>query len=337
MSEIKVCVVGAGGLVGSRVVAGLERTGMTMRMVVTGHGKSVGAKMSWHGADLTIEKHTAGRVKDADLVILCTPTESSRQIAEELRGGPVVFDTSSAFRMDPDVPLVVVDVNPDDAFSHKGLIAGPNCSTIQLVMALKPILDRWGLERIHVATYQAVSGIGYRAVRQLEEESMERLCPDQETPPRESETSQFPHPMAFNVIPQVDSFLPDGYTKEEMKMANETRKILKTPQLRFSCTCARVPVFVGHCEECLVETQQPADLDELREALSSAKGVIVVDDVGASQYPMPVTCENSDYVYVGRIRKDLSSENGLLLWVAADNLLIGAATNAVNVATLLLS
>lgn len=330
-----VAVVGAGGLVGSRVVAGLEKSGVhSIDLMLTGLGKSVGTSLPFRGENLKVEKNSVAKLRTADIVVLCTPTEVSYELASELRGGPVVIDTSSAYRMDPDVPLVVADVNPYDAKNHKGLIAGPNCSTIQLVMVLKPIMERYGLERVHVATYQAVSGVGYRAVRQLEEETLQRLClgkigynPD----------SQFPHQMAFNVIPQVDSFLPDGYSKEEMKMVNESRKILGIPDLRMSCTCVRVPVLIGHSEECLVETKEEAGLDELRALLRESRGVVVLDNPKDSQYPMPTICENTDEVYVGRIRKDLSSQNGLLMWVVADNLLIGAATNACNLVKLLLS
>ncbi|HHW27128.1 MAG TPA: aspartate-semialdehyde dehydrogenase [Firmicutes bacterium] len=332
----KVAVVGAGGLVGGRVVAGLDKSGIdSLELTLTGLGKSIGKTLTFRGEDLTIEKTTISKLKSADIVVLCTPTEASRQLVSELRGGPVIIDTSSAFRMDPDVPLVIADINPDDAKNHKGLIAGPNCSTIQLVMVLKPILDRYGLERVHVATYQAVSGVGYKACCQLEEESFQRLCLGK--PGYDPTDSEFPHPIAFNVIPQVDSFLPDGYTKEEMKMVNESRKILGLPGLRMSCTCVRVPVFIGHCEECLVETREEADLDDLRTLLRGAKGVVVLDNPQESQYPMPIICDGTEEVYVGRIRKDLSSRNGLLMWIAADNLLIGAATNACNLVKLLLS
>ncbi len=331
----RVVIVGAGGLVGGRVVSGLEKAGIeSLELTLTGLGKSVGSTIQFRGESLKVEKNSTETLRRADVVVLCTPTEASRELVAEVRGGPVLIDTSSAFRMDPDVPLVVADVNPDDVKHHKGLIAGPNCSTIQLVMVLKPILERYGLERIHVATYQAVSGIGYRAVRQLEEESFQRLCLGE---PGYNPDSQFPHQMAFNVIPQVDSFLPDGYTKEEMKMVNESRKILDIPDLRISCTCVRVPVLIGHGEECLVETKEEADPDDLRAILSKARGVVVLDNPAELQYPMPITCEDSDQVYVGRIRKDLSSKNGLLMWVVADNLLIGAATNACNLVKLLLS
>ena len=331
----RVSIVGAGGLVGGRVAAGLEKSGIeSLELTLTGLGKSVGKTIPFRGENLKVEKSSVERLKQADVVVLCTPTEASRELVAELQGGPVLVDTSSAFRMDPDVPLVVADVNPGDIKNHKGLIAGPNCSTIQLVMVLRPIQERYGLERIHVATYQAVSGVGYKAVCQLEEESFQRLCLGK---PGYNPDSQFPHQMAFNVIPQVDSFLSDGYTKEEMKMVNESRKILGIPDLRMSCTCVRVPVLIGHSEECLVETKEEADLDDLRAVLRDTKGVVVLDNPADLQYPMPIICEDTDEVYVGRIRKDLSSRNGLLMWVVADNLLIGAATNACNLVKLLLS
>ncbi|MGI6633106.1 MAG: aspartate-semialdehyde dehydrogenase [Bacillota bacterium] len=327
-------VVGAGGLVGRRVVRNLSKSNIDgLELVLTGLGKSVGTSVPFGDKTLTIRKTDVNDLKSMDAVILCTPTSASRELADALVGGPVIIDTSSAFRMDPEVPLVVPEVNPEDALSHKGLIAGPNCSTIQLVMVLKPILSHFGLERVYVSTYQAVSGVGYQAMEQLEDESESLLFPSR-AKRREYET-QFPHQIGFNLIPQIDSFLDDGYTKEEMKMVNETRKILRIPELRISTTCVRVPVFIGHSEACLVETSKAAGLDELRSVLRAAPGLVVEDDPKNSVYPMPINARDTDEVYVGRIRKDLSSENGVLLWVVADNLYRGAATNAVNVFNLL--
>ncbi len=337
----KVAVVGAGGLVGAKVVSCFETSGISeLDLVLTGKEKSVGTEIPFRGNTLRVERTSIQRLRSADVVVLCTPTASSVELVEELRGGPIVVDTSSAYRMDDQVPLVVPEVNPGDLKTHKGLIAGPNCSTIQLVMVLKPLHSRFGLRRVHVATYQSVSGVGYRAVRQLEEDSFQRLCAEKRARLSEMQSprGEFPHEIAFNVIPQIDSFLPNGYTKEEMKMVNETRKILTLPDLAVSCTCVRVPVFVGHSEECLVETESPAGLDDVRTLLTESPGIVVLDDFRRQQYPMPCIAENTDQVYVGRIRRDLSGEGetGLLLWIVADNLLRGAATNACNIVKLLL-
>ena len=330
-----IAVVGAGGLVGRRVVENFSRRPVSgMELTVTGLGKSVGGPLKYAGKDLKIEKTSADRLKKMDAVVLCTPTGASRELVAELAGGPVVVDTSSAFRMDPNVPLVVSGVNIHAADNHKGLIAGPNCSTIQLVVALRPLQMRYGLERLHVATYQAVSGVGYRAMVQLEEESLRKLTGSSTA--RSDYESEFPHPIGFNLIPQIDSFLDTGYTKEEMKMVNETRKILGQEDLRISCTCVRVPVFIGHSEDCLVETREKADLDEVRSLLSASPGITLLDSPKDGVYPMPIVAENTDDVYVGRLRQDLGSKNGLLMWIVADNLLVGAATNACNIVRYLL-
>lgn len=331
----KVAVVGAGGLVGRRVVENFAREPVSgMELTVTGLGKSVGAHLNFAGRILSIEKTSVDRLRKMDAVVLCTPTKASKELASELMGGPVIVDTSSAFRMDPEVPLVVSGVNMEAAKRHKGLIAGPNCSTIQLVVALRPLQRRYGLERLHVATYQAVSGVGYQAMVQLEEESLQKLTGASHA--HGDYESQFPHPMGFNLIPQIDSFLDTGYTREEMKMVNETRKILGQDDLRISCTCVRVPVFIGHSEDCLVETREKADLSEVRSLLAGSPGITLLDCPADGVYPMPVIAENTDDVYVGRLRRDLGSENGLLLWIVADNLLVGAATNACNIARYLL-
>jgi aspartate-semialdehyde dehydrogenase len=328
-------VVGAGGLVGRRVVKDLSRKDIPgLELAAFGHGKSIGTALDFRGETLVVERTSIEKLKRMDLAVLCTPAPASKELVSELRGGPIIVDTSSAFRMDPDVPLVVPEVNPESLAGHKGLIAGPNCSTIQLVIALCPVKRRYGLERVHVATYQSVSGVGYQAMVQLEEESLQKLSSRSYS--HGDYESQFPHPIAFNVIPQIDSFLPGGYTKEEMKMVNETRKILGQEDLLISCTCVRVPVFIGHAEDCLVETREKADLAEFRDALKAFPGVKLLDDPSAGVYPMPIAAEGTDDVYVGRIRRDLGSENGVLFWVVADNLLRGAATNACNVVRSLL-
>ncbi len=323
-------------MVGRRVVENLSRRPVSgLELTVTGLGKSVGNSLPFAGRTIKIEKTSVERLRTMDAVVLCTPTQASRELVAELRGGPVIVDTSSAFRMDPGVPLVVSGVNLESAHDHKGLIAGPNCSTIQLVIALNPIMSKYGLSRVHVATYQAVSGVGYQAMVQLEEESLQKLTAGSYS--HGDYESQFPHPIGFNLIPQIDSFLDTGYTKEEMKMVNETRKILDQKDLPISCTCVRVPVMIGHSEDCLVETKEKAEVDDVRALLKGSPGITVLDCPSDGVYPMPIVAENTDDVYVGRIRKDLSAENGLLMWVVADNLLVGAATNACNVVRYLLT
>ena len=284
--------------------------------------------MEYRGQTLRITHTELKLLKKADIVLLCTPGETSVELVQAIRGGPVIIDTSSAFRMDPGVPLVVPEVNGREIFSHKGLISGPNCSTIQLVMTLYPICEQFGLSRVYVTTYQSVSGAGYKAIAELERTSFDFITAGSTS---HGDESQFPHPIAFNLIPQIDGFLANGYTREEMKMVNETRKILGIPDLPISCTCVRVPVFIGHSEACLVETQKDPSIDVIREKLNQFPGVTVLDDPSSYVYPTPLQCEDTDEVYVGRLRRDLSSNKGILYWVVADNLRRGAATNACNI------
>ena len=328
-------IVGAGGLVGSRVVEVFHEMNIDdLELYLSGYEKSVGKSVMYKGEQLVIEKCDIEALLKLDIVVLCTPTEASRDLVHALMGGPVIVDTSSAFRMEENVPLVVPEVNGDNIHQHKGLIAGPNCSTIQLVMTLCPIHREFGLSRVHVSTYQSVSGVGYRAIEELKESSLQKLTTGSIEFSKES--SEFPHPIAFNLIPQIDSFTDNGYSKEEMKMVNETRKILDIPDLPISCTCVRVPVFIGHSEACLVETVKEPSVEKVTEILEEFPGVTIVDDLSHQLYPMPIDCENTDDVYVGRIRKDLSWKNGILFWQVADNLRRGAATNACNIVKLLL-
>lgn len=331
----RIAVVGAGGLVGRRVVSLMDSyLPVDVELLLMGHEKSIGKSLEFRNRTLAIEKTQPQRLRQADIVILCTPTSASREIVPEIRGGPIIIDTSNAFRMDPDVPLVVPEVNPEVLESHNGLIAGPNCSTIQLVMALYPLHRRYGIKRVHVATYQSVSGVGYRAVCQTEEESFQRLCLGRV--PEGCCGREFPHQIAFNVIPQIDAFLDDGYTKEEEKIALESRKILSLPDLRISATCVRVPVFVGHSEDCMVDLDRPFEVAEVRALFERSPGLVVMDVPEKSIYPMPILAEGRDEVLIGRIRRDTSSPDGLLFWIVADNLRRGAATNAVNIVRRLL-
>ena len=326
---IKVAVVGAGGLVGKCVMKVLRETPIQeIQLHLTGHSESVGTQIEYMGQFLKIKKTDPQTLKKADIVVLCTPSQVSAGLVSLLRGGPIIVDTSSAFRMDDDVPLVVPEVNGHDIDFHKGLIAGPNCSTIQLVMSLYPIEKHFGLSRVHVSTYQSVSGAGRAAMDELKNRSLSHLargsCLD-------DGDSVFPHPIEFNLIPQIDEFGANGYTKEELKMVNETRKIMNLPDLSISCTCVRVPVFIGHSEACLVETKRPPCINTIRDELSRFPGVVIMDDILNRVYPTPLHCQDTDEVYIGRLRRDLSSDNGILYWLVADNLRRGAATNACNI------
>lgn len=327
---MKVAVVGAGGLVGRRILSVLEESELPVSaLVLTGHSRSVGKTMWFKGEEHPVVKTDVESLRRVDVVLLATPTEVSRDIVPRLAGGPLVIDTSSAFRLHVEVPLVVPEVNGPIVRHHRGVIAGPNCSTIQMVMVLHPLHQRYGLRRVVVTTYQSVSGAGYAAIRQLEDEVRQRLA--SEKPVLAPLGNAFPYPIAFNVIPHIDAFGPDGYTKEEMKMVLETRKILGLPNLPVSATAVRVPVFVGHSECILVETDSTPEPDEVRQLLASSPGIVVWDDPVTKTYPLPIMAEGKSQVFVGRIRRDLSCPRGLLLWVVADNLLRGAAVNAVGI------
>jgi aspartate-semialdehyde dehydrogenase len=245
----------------------------------------------------------------------------------------VVIDNSSAFRMEPDIPLVVPEVNPNDAFKHKGIIANPNCSTIIMAVAIKPIYDISPIKRIVVSTYQAVSGAGAKAILELEEQSRQIICDGS----RQVNKNVFPVQIAFNVIPHIDVFLDNGYTKEEMKMHHETRKIFNDFNIKVSATTVRVPVFTSHSESLNIETAQKITVSQAREALAKAKGVTLKDDIANLSYPTPLDSSGRDDVYVGRVREDISVDNGLTMWVVGDQLRKGAALNAIQIAELLIS
>ncbi len=330
MSQAAVAVVGATGAVGSRVVRVLEERAFPLRdLRLLATERSAGAEVPFRGEMLRVEPTTPERFRGIDLCFLAVPgSASSRTLAPQVRAaGAVVIDKGSAFRMEPDVPLVVPEVNPDSVRGHGGLLATPNCSTIQLVVALQPILRAGGgLRRVLVSTYQAASGAGQGGADELEAQSR-----DQSHPSR-----VFPRPLAFNVIPHIDTFDPaGGFTQEELKLRRESRKILSLPGLRLSATAVRVPVFVGHCEAVYVETERHLAVEEARAALAAAPGVKLVDDPAAAAYPTALDAAGRDDVLVGRLRQDPDEENGLHFWVAADNLRKGAATNGVQIAELL--
>ena len=324
MKKYNVAVVGATGMVGRKFLQVLEERNLPVEnYYLFASAKSAGKKVTFMGKEYEIIELTPDSIKgkDIDIALFSAGAGTSKTFAPlfaEL--GAVAIDNSSQWRMDPDVPLVVPEVNPDDIDKHHGIIANPNCSTIQAVVALKPLYDKYGIRRIVYSTYQAVSGAGLGGYEDLKNGI------NGEAP------KKFPYPIFGNCIPHIDVFLENGYTKEEMKMFNETRKILGDDSLRITATTVRVPVYYGHSESINVELGSAYDLDELKSVLAAGKGIIMADDPANLKYPMAIDCEDHDEVYVGRVRRDDSVENGLNLWVVADNIRKGAATNAVQIA-----
>jgi aspartate-semialdehyde dehydrogenase len=329
----RVGVVGATGAVGSTILEVLAERGFPASEVVAYTSeRSAGKEVPFNGTVLECRRLADDAIDGLDLVLSSAGGAVSAEWAPRLvEAGAVVVDNTSYWRMNDDVPLVVVEVNPDAVASHKGIVANPNCSTMQMVVALAPIHSQVGIERIVVSTYQSVSGTGQSAVEELREQSRAVL------EGREPEANVYPHRIAFNVLPQVETF-PEGddYTTEELKMMAETRKILGAgEELGISATCVRVPVFTGHSESVNVQTAEDLSPDACRELLSSAPGVTVVDNPAQGVYPMATAAAGQDQVLVGRIRRDPSRERCLNLWIVGDNLRKGAATNAVQIAELL--
>lgn len=331
MAGMRIGVVGATGVVGLQLVKMLEEVALPVSEVrLFATAGSAGRRIPFAGESLTVEEVSANSLSEVDLAFFAVGTDASRQLAPAaVKAGTVAIDKSNAFRMDPQVPLVVPGVNPHAAREHNGIIASPNCSTIQMVLALKPLDDLATITRVTVTSFQSVSGSGRAAMEELERGSRQFLDGDHDLP------RVYPHPIAFNLLPHIDDFDSSGYTGEEQKLRRETRKIMGKPHLNISATCVRVPVFVGHSESVLIETEQPLSPQRAREALEQAVRVRVVDRPEINRYPMPRDVDGLDQVLVGRIREDLSSPQGLWLWVVADNLRIGAATNALDIAQLL--
>ena len=332
MEQYRIGVVGAMGAVGTEMLAVLEKSKLPVAEVIPLDVKeNEGKTVIFRGQHLRVKTAEKGAFSGIDIALFSAGEAASLQLSPlAVEEGAVVIDNSNAFRMEPWVPLVVPEVNPEAAKSHQGLIANPNCSTIQMLVALKPLHDRYKIKRIVVATYQAVSGTGLPAIEELDRQ-MEAYVLG-----KEIHCKVYPHQIAFNALPHIDSFLENGYTKEEMKMFNETRKILNDPEILVSPTAVRVPIFRCHSEAINVEMAKPLpEIEEIRQILDEAPGVKVIDDVQNKKYPMPVCLKGTDKVYVGRIRKDFTVPNGLNLWVVADNLRKGAALNAVQIAELL--
>jgi aspartate-semialdehyde dehydrogenase len=324
MRTHNVAIVGATGLVGRKIAEVLEQRNFPLSDIVfLASERSVGREIEFGGSVHQVRRLTPEAFKGNDLVFFAAGTTVSREFAmHAVRAGSVVIDNSSAFRMDDSVPLVVPEVNRKAIFHHKGIIANPNCSTIQMVVPLKPLHDRWVIKRIVVSTYQSVTGAGHWGVVQLEKEVVYG----------EPNLIRFPHQIAMNVLPEIDVFSEDGFSREEHKMIRETKKIMGDDTIKVHPTCVRVPVVGGHSEAVNVEFEKRCELNQIREVLQSAPGVILQDDPARHIYPMPINVKNRDEVFVGRIRRDETVPHGYSFWIVADNLRKGAATNAVQIA-----
>lgn len=328
MSGFDVAIVGATGLVGQEFIKVLTQRSFPMSSIrLLASDRSAGRKLRINNEELEVKETTTNSFDKVDVALFSAGAEISNYFSPiAARAGAVVIDNSAAFRMDPEVPLVVPEVNPDDIKEHKGIIANPNCSTIQMVVALYPLHKVNPIKRVIVDTYQAVSGTGSAALEELSEQA--RLVLEG----RNVVPHVYPHQIAFNLLPEIDVFLDNGYTKEEWKMVEETRKIMHANEMAISATCVRVPIFVSHSEAIHIEFSEPMSPDAARRILAEAPGVRVLDDPNISLYPQPWSVAGSDDVFVGRIRQDTSQSYGLAMWVVADNLRKGAALNAIQIA-----
>lgn len=323
-----IAIVGATGLVGQTVLQVLEEKNLTdFKYELLASKRSQGKKIRFMNKEYEVEELTQNTFdKKIDYAIFVAGSEISKEYARlAVQKGTIVIDNSSYFRMDEDVPLVVPEVNPEDIKKHRGIIANPNCSTIQAVVALKPLDDKYKIKRIVYSTYQAVSGAGSKGIKDLEN-TLKGL-----------KNQKFPYPIANNCIPQIDSFTENGYTKEEMKMINETRKILNNPQMKITATTVRVPILNSHSESINVEFEKDFEIEELKTLLSNSPSIVLQDDISKEVYPLAVATTGKDEVYVGRIRRDDSIESGINMWVVADNIRKGAASNAVQILELLIN
>ncbi len=323
-----IAVLGATGVVGRHILEIMEELKIPYNSIkLLSSAKSAGSKLTFDGNEYTLEEAKPESFDGVDIVLASAGASTSKLFAPEIvkRGG-LIIDNSSAFRMEHDVPLVIAGVNDDDLKNHKGIIANPNCSTSQLILALKPLNDLAKIKRMIVSTYQSVSGAGLAAINELRENTKARLEDKEFTPVK------FTQEIAFNCVPQIDVFCENGYTKEEMKVTNETRKIMHFPDdMPISCTAVRVPVFIGHSEAIDLEFENPITAEQAREALTSAYGIEVVDDIENKKFPTAIQCAGKDPVYIGRIRKNIAFENGISFWCVGDNLRIGAALNTVRI------
>lgn len=330
---INLAIVGATGAVGQEMLKILEERNFPVNdLILLADPREAGARIVFRGENLTVRGADAEAFKQADIALFAVNTEISQELAPQaVENKCTVIDNSYAFRLDDRVPLVVPEVNPNDIEWHKGIIANPNCSTIIMAVAINPIHLAAGLRRVIVSTYQAVSGAGILGLQELEDHVRAWAAGDTKKP------QVFQHPIAFNVIPHIDTFMDEDYTREEWKMVWETRKIMHAPDLKISATTVRVPVFRSHSESITLDLEKDLTPEQVRNILSQAPGVVVQDDPSQNIYPMPLYSSNTDEVYVGRIRRDISSERGIVLWAVADQIRKGAATNAIQIAELVLN
>jgi aspartate-semialdehyde dehydrogenase len=329
-SEYNVAIAGATGAVGETFLKILEERNFPIKnLKLLASKRSFGKKIKFKDREYTVEELTHDSFKDVDIALFSAGASRSLEFAPSaVKAGALVIDNSSAFRMDEDVPLVVPEVNPDDAFKSKGVIANPNCTTIIMVVALKPLYDYSKIKRVVVSSYQSASGAGAQAMEELIQQTKDWANN------REIKVEKFQYQLLFNVIPHIDKFMENGYTKEEMKMFNETRKIMGDNSIKVSATCVRVPVLSAHSEAVTVETESEITVEKARELFQNAKGIKLLDNPEKNEYPMPLFVAGKDDCYVGRIRKDISAENSLNFWVVGDQLRKGAALNAIQIAEL---
>ncbi len=333
MKQYNVAVAGVTGAVGKVFLSILEERNFPVKnLKALASVRSAGTKINFKNEEFEVEELSAGSFNNIDIALFSAGASRSKEFAPHAaESGAVVIDNSSAFRMDDGVPLVVPEVNPGDAFKHNGIIANPNCSTIIMAVAVKPIYDISPIKRIVVSTYQAVSGAGAKAITELEKQSRAIICESKKT----VDCEVFPVQIAFNVIPHIDVFLENGYTKEEMKMHHETRKIFGDNSISVSATTVRVPVFTSHSESINIETVKKVSVLQARQAILNGSGVSLMDDTVNKIYPTPLDASGKDNVFVGRLREDISIENGLNLWAVGDQLRKGAALNAIQIAELI--
>ncbi|SEN34398.1 aspartate-semialdehyde dehydrogenase [Paenibacillus sp. OV219] len=330
-----VAVVGATGAVGEQIIGLLEKRDFPINeLKLLSSARSAGTRIMFKGKEYTVEEATPDSFKGIEIALFSAGGEVSKLLAPHaVESGAVCIDNTNAFRMDPETPLVVPEVNMDKVSEHKGIIANPNCSTIQLVAALAPLQDRYGISRIIVSTYQAVSGAGTRAIDEMLRQTREALD-GHDVIPDILPVGSLPvkHQIAFNAIPQIDKFQDNGYTLEEMKMVRETKKILGDDSIEVTATCVRIPVVYGHSESVYVELKNDYEMEEVRKLIAEAPGVTLVDDPASQLYPLATIAAGKPDVFVGRLRRDLGHARGLNLWIVSDNLLKGAAWNAVQIA-----
>jgi aspartate-semialdehyde dehydrogenase len=338
MKKYNIAVVGATGVVGTEMLRTLEKRKFPVaELRPLASKRSVGKKLKFKNKPVKVHLLTKDAFSGIDIVLSSAGASISKEfLPAAVKAGAVCIDNTSAYRMDKDVPLVVPEVNPKDVFKNKGIIANPNCSTIQMVLALNPLHKYAKIKRIVVSTYQAVSGAGNPALTQLEQEASLVGPKRSGRLPKNYKPYKFPYQIAYNLIPHIDVFLDNGYTKEEMKMVNETRKILHDNSIGITATCVRVPVFVSHSESVNIQTARPLTAQKARQILQNTAGIKVVDDIQKLRYPMPIDAAGKYETYIGRIRKDESIKNGLNMWIVSDNLLKGAALNAVQIAETLI-